>query len=188
MLCGGVKRVRPIFAPRIIIVLRNFIVLVGIDIDPLLIERCRTHTKQPSFITYQTADVMSAAHRREILEAFVSNLGSKRFTLITCFSVTLWIHLHHGDDGLRDFLKYICKNTRHLLIEPQPYKCYKTAVRRMKRAHCDGFPHFDDLQWKQNVDQEIISFIVESCDMTLVEIFGETEWERKICFFTRNDR
>ena len=60
------------------LVLRNFIVFVGIDIDPLLIERCRTHTKQPSFLTYQTADVMSAAHRREILEGFVSNLGSKR--------------------------------------------------------------------------------------------------------------
>ena len=184
----GVTRICPIFVFRIGIVLRNFIVLVGIDIDPLLIERCRTHTQQPDFLTYQTGDIMSAAHRKEILEGFLSNLESEQFTLITCFSVTLWIHLHHGDERLKDFLKYICKSTRHLLIEPQPYKCYKTAVRRMKRANCDAFPHFEDLQWKQNVDQEIISFIVENCDMTLVEILGETEWDRKICFFTANVR
>ena len=104
------------------------------------------------------------------------------------FSVTLWIHLHHGDDGLKDFLKYICKNTEYLLIEPQPFKCYKTAVRRMKRANCHGFPQFEKLMWRKNVDQEIISFIVQDCDMTLVKVLGETEWDRKVCFFTSNDK
>ena len=131
---------------------------------------------------------MNQRDREEILDDFISRQTCKKFTLTTSFSVTLWIHLHHGDDGLKDFLKYICKNTEYLLIEPQPFKCYKTAVRRMKRANCDGFPQFEKLMWRKNVDQEIISFIVQDCDMTLVKVLGETEWDRKVCFFTSNDK
>ena len=162
--------------------------LAGIDIDPSLIERCKNHSRQPGFITYQHGDVMNETHRKDIIGRFLVDSDMEQFTLISCFSVTLWIHLHHGDEGLKDFLKYVCRITKHLLIEPQPYKCYKTAVRRMKRANCNAFPHFEDLKWKHNVDEEIIRFIVEDCNMTLVTVLGETEWERKICLFTADDR
>ena len=129
---------------------------------------------------------MNSRDRENIFGNYLSKHSSKTFTLTTCFSVTLWIHLHHGDDGLKDFLKYICQNTKYLLIEPQPFKCYKTAIRRMKRANCDGFSEFEKLKWRQNVDQEIMDFVVENCDMTLIKVLGSTEWDRKVCFFSCN--
>ena len=43
------------------------------------------------------------------------------FHLTTIFSTTMWIHVHGGDDGLREFLKRACGWTRRfLLLEPQP--------------------------------------------------------------------
>ncbi len=43
------------------------------------------------------------------------------FHLTTIFSTTMWIHVHGGDDGLREFLGRACGWTRrYLLIEPQP--------------------------------------------------------------------
>ena len=47
------------------------------------------------------------------------------FHLTTIFSTTMWIHIHAGDDGLRDFLVRACSWTKHfLLIEPQPSVWY----------------------------------------------------------------
>ena len=43
------------------------------------------------------------------------------FHLTTIFSTTMWIHVHGGDDGLREFLERACGWTRrYWLIEPQP--------------------------------------------------------------------
>ena len=45
-----------------------------------------------------------------------------RFDLISIFSTTMWIHIHSGDDGLKEFLKRTCEMTNAILIEPQPSK------------------------------------------------------------------
>ncbi len=43
------------------------------------------------------------------------------FHLTTIFSTTMWIHLHSGDEGLRQFLERACSWTKKfLLVEPQP--------------------------------------------------------------------
>ena len=45
----------------------------------------------------------------------------QQFHLTTIFSTTMWIHVHGGDVGLRQFLERACNATsRFLLIEPQP--------------------------------------------------------------------
>jgi hypothetical protein len=50
-----------------------------------------------------------------------SSMPRPLFHLTTIFSATMWIHVHAGDDGLREFLKRACGWTRmYLLIEPQP--------------------------------------------------------------------
>ena len=45
------------------------------------------------------------------------------------FSVTMWIHLHHGDEGLERFLRLVSEVGEFILLEPQPWKCYQTAAR-----------------------------------------------------------
>ena len=50
-----------------------------------------------------------------------SSMPRPLFHLTTIFSATMWIHVHAGDDGLREFLKRACGWTKmYLLIEPQP--------------------------------------------------------------------
>ncbi len=161
----------------------------GVDIDPVLISRCCAHSTHPSHVTYRQCDVMDPSQRDAVLTEFFSqHEDAQEFDLVACFSVTLWIHLHHGDEGLRTFLRFVCKRSKHLLIEPQPYKCYKSAVRRMKRANCDGFPQFNSLLWKHDVDEKIIEFVVEECGMTLERTLGHTHWDRKMCFFSKNNQ
>lgn len=45
----------------------------------------------------------------------------QQFHLTTIFSTTMWIHVHSGDVGLKQFLERACRYTkRYLLVEPQP--------------------------------------------------------------------
>jgi hypothetical protein len=56
------------------------------------------------------------------------NGTTQRFDVITCMSVTKWIHLNHGDAGIAHFFKacYEMLNEGGLLIvEPQPWKSYQ---------------------------------------------------------------
>lgn len=105
--------------------------------------------------------------------------------IIFCFSVTLWIHLNHGDEGLRTFLRMLAESCDYLVIEPQPWKCYRTAVRRAKRANQQPFEHYDKLEIRGNVTEFISSYLTEMCNMTKIVHAGTTQWDREICLFSK---
>uniref|UniRef100_A0A383VRI8 RNA methyltransferase n=1 Tax=Tetradesmus obliquus TaxID=3088 RepID=A0A383VRI8_TETOB len=59
--------------------------------------------------------------------------ASNKYEVVTCFSVSKWVHLNWGDDGLmRLFHKfYRCLAPGGLLVlEPQPWKSYQAAVHK----------------------------------------------------------
>ena len=58
------------------------------------------------------------------------------FDLVMCFSVTMWIHLNRGDEGLEEFVKFCCGASRNVLVEPQPWKCYQVL-------NCSFYFNFD---------------------------------------------
>lgn len=65
------------------------------------------------------------------------------FHLTTIFSTTMWIHLHGGDDGLREFIERACGWTKQfLLVEPQPSVCYRKANKRLRKM---GRPEIEDV-------------------------------------------
>lgn len=121
-------------------------------------------------------------------ECIQPNIDDNTSQIIFCFSVTLWIHINYGDDGLKTFLKQLANSCNYLIIEPQPWKCYKTAVRRAKRANRPPFEHFAELKFRENVTEFIDSFLVEQCGMTRMTDLGTTSWDRKISLYSRVDK
>jgi 7SK snRNA methylphosphate capping enzyme len=53
---------------------------------------------------------------------------NEKYDIITCFSVTKWIHLNNGDEGIKNFFNKVyntLENEGIFIYEPQPYKSYK---------------------------------------------------------------
>ncbi|KAL7543562.1 hypothetical protein ACHAXR_012871 [Thalassiosira sp. AJA248-18] len=97
-----------------------------------------------------------------------------RFHLTTIFSTTMWIHVHSGDDGLREFLERACNWTkRFLLVEPQPSGCYRKANIRLRKM---GRPELDDvtssrLKMRPDIERDIET-VITHCGFRRVS-FGE---------------
>ncbi|ESO02601.1 hypothetical protein HELRODRAFT_155848 [Helobdella robusta] len=160
--------------------------ILGIDIDPVLIERSEECNQNSEKLSFKMADIMSEKDRSTVLESFLKENYSLQFDISFLFSITMWIHLNNGDDGLKNFLLYICQISKCILLEPQTWKNYKSAVRRMKRSKSEPFKHFPSLKWRENVVNEICEFLTESCSMNLIKKFGETGWDRSLLLFKRS--
>ncbi|XP_076313082.1 RNA 5'-monophosphate methyltransferase [Tachypleus tridentatus] len=158
--------------------------VLGVDLDPVLIERSREKNSFPNNITYKEIDIMERDQCYTTFRSYLNNFGKSMFDIIFCFSVTMWVHLNHGDVGLKKFLKDISSVTQYLLLEPQEWKCYRSASRRMRKLKCPAFQNLEDLQMKQTVVEDIGCYLKE-CGMEEVENFGTTEWHRKIILYKR---
>lgn len=153
---------------------------LAVDIDPILIKRAH-ELFTDNTVLFQCLDVMNA-YQRIIIEDYLISKALEKFNITFCFSITMWIHLNHGDNGLRNFLQYVASTSEILVIEPQPWKCYKTAVKRMKQQNFI-FPHFCSLEIKVNVEEEIENYLVHSCNLIKIGESDKTKWERKILVF-----
>ncbi|XP_022079217.1 pre-miRNA 5'-monophosphate methyltransferase-like [Acanthaster planci] len=159
--------------------------VLGCDIDDTLITRANESNLHPESISFHRMDFMCDASRSSNLTEFLSRHSetSGRFDLVCCFSLTMWIHLQHGDAGLHKFLKEASLLSRFLLVEPQPWKCYKSAVRRVRKVGIENSWHFKELNIRDKVEEDIINYLTSTCQMELVRTLGETHWERKLFLF-----
>ncbi|XP_036225293.2 probable RNA methyltransferase CG11342 [Bactrocera oleae] len=155
--------------------------ILGVDIDSDLVKRAKTGNEFPSNVSYEHLDVMDSNESYQIKE-YLHKWNRKTFDVVCSFSVTMWIHLNHGDDGLKLFLEKLCDLAELLVVEPQPWKCYQTALRRMKRAG-DEFPLYKALQWRTNVEECIQVFLESSLGRKKVFECLPTRWQRRICFY-----
>jgi len=115
-----------------------------------------------------------------LVTEFLHLYGRQEFDLVVCFSITMWIHLNYDDDGLFRFLTLISQLGRFVILEPQPWSCYKNAVKRHKKLGVEAHPLFSSLNVRNDVDERICRYMVEQCGMKVVKILGETEWKRKV--------
>lgn len=110
-------------------------------------------------ITFKCLDIMDNLQKNEI-STYLETKFIEHFSITFCFSVTMWIHSNHGDDGLKCFLKYISSISKILVVEPQPWICYKTEVKRMKKQNF-SFPCFHECKIQHDVENEIERYILE---------------------------
>lgn len=116
----------------------NFI--VGIDIDAKLIARARNN------VTHETQAIRNNNDKNIIVDTkFPQNIAFKQFNYvlsndslldleeprydtILCLSVTKWIHLNFGDDGLKRAFKRMYRSLKEngtLILEAQSWNSYK---------------------------------------------------------------
>ncbi len=160
--------------------------ILGIDIDPLLIERCIEHNQHETNVTYKCMNIMD--NDTDGVSEYLKQFNRTRYDAVFSLSLTMWIHINNGDEGLMDFLKKITLLANLLVVEPQPWKCYLTAMRRMSRSG-KTFDKFKELKVRENVEDWIQSTLVEEDVFKVIFQTTPTRWNRKICFYERiNDR
>jgi hypothetical protein len=172
------------------------VVLLGVDIDPLLIaraiKRAATTTGTSPYLHFAAIDVMDESTADALSTAVVGLLaptGSKsnKFNLVTLWSVTMWVHLNHGEMGLSRFLQLGAQLAEgSLLVEPQEKKSYKTAATRLRRRGLEAHHHIIEKRVLDNIEEHVVG--------QLRPLFGGQEewklgadlsWGRAIVLFTK---
>lgn len=160
------------------------IIVVGIDIDPILIERAKGHNSYTDNVFYSCCDIMNDGDANNFIEHHLAKYNAKHFDVVSCMSITMWIHLNNGDQGLLRFLDTVNRLGATLLIEPQPWKCYQNAVRRMKRAKEENtFPSYAALKMRNTIENDIKNYLQVKCLAKLCFESDATAWRRKICIY-----
>ena len=96
--------------------------MLGVDIDAGLIESAVKRFGGTSRLRFQLGEW----GKQNAMDGLDSQRGV--FDVVTCFSVTKWIHLQHGDVGiLRLFrqVQHALKPGGVFILEPQPMKSYR---------------------------------------------------------------
>ncbi|KAJ0394047.1 hypothetical protein P43SY_000968 [Pythium insidiosum] len=173
---------------------RKPLYVLGIDVDAELISRASQKPvpcPQQDAVEFAHADVMESSAFRSIVDTFLRRAGRvlpsderRAFDLITLFSVTMWIHLNHGDDGLWRFLGTVADMTEHLIVEPQPWKCYRNALKRLARLRAPVPPSFKGLQVRENVLDKMDAFLRERFRFRAP--LGKTNWSRPMLLYSRS--
>ncbi|XP_063838689.1 probable RNA methyltransferase CG11342 [Ostrinia nubilalis] len=157
------------------------IYFLAVDIDQTLIQRAKETNPCP-YTTYETLNVMDEADR-QVVKKYLEDHGKQTFDITFCFSVTMWIHLNNGDEGLEQFLQYIKSISTTIIIEPQPWNCYRNAQKRIKKSG-STFPLYETLKIRSNVDLEIENVMIQNGHKKVYES-GSSSWNRKIQSYTK---
>lgn len=153
--------------------------MLGIDIDSTLIERAKESNEYPN-IKFITCNIMNQ-NERLVLQNYLDSCIHTAFDVTFCFSVTMWIHLNNGDDGLLEFLKLLKSISKTIILEPQPWKCYRNAQRRIKKSG-NSFDLYETLKLKENVDSVIEKILSEGSHQKTYES-PNSSWNRKVLSF-----
>ncbi|XP_051272476.1 pre-miRNA 5'-monophosphate methyltransferase isoform X2 [Dicentrarchus labrax] len=161
---------------------RRKVKLLGFDLDEILIQRAQQTNPLPSSISFIPLDITADTGR---LRDYLDQHGCSRFHLCLCLAVTMWVHLNHGDTGLLQLLSHLASISQHLLLEAQPWKCYRSAARRLRKLGRSDFDHFKGLKIRGDIAEHAREHLETHCGMELIQSFGSTSWDRKLLLFRR---
>ncbi|XP_042604863.1 pre-miRNA 5'-monophosphate methyltransferase [Cyprinus carpio] len=159
--------------------------LLGFDLDQDLILRAQNSNPFTQNIQFIPLDITDAAESQAVLESYLGRFGCPRFQLCTCFAVTMWVHLNHGDAAFFFFFFRIGFFFWFFLLEAQPWKCYRSAARRLRKLGRSDFDHFKTLEIRGDMAAHAREHLEKQCSMDLVQSFGNTAWDRSLLLFKR---
>lgn len=161
---------------------RSRVHLLGFDLDQALIERAQQTNPLPSSISFIPLDITTDNQQ---LQDYLTQHSCSCFHLTLCLAVTMWVHLNHGDCGLLQLISSLASISQHLLLEAQPWKCYRSAARRLRKLGRSDFDHFKTLKIRGDVAEHVREHLERNCGMELLRSFGSTTWDRKLLLFKR---
>jgi SAM-dependent methyltransferase len=162
---------------------------LGIDVDPVLIERA--NKKFPGdHVFFLEAKFLDDDEGVPTVRRFLQEKcgDSEAFSFVSLFSITMWVHLNHGDDGVVKFIKAATDLTAgSILIEPQPWKCYRSAARRCRKLGIAPHAHYQDLEIR-DIDAEACKLMrLPDYGMKSFWPLGTETWGRSLLVFHRGD-
>ncbi|KAL4655703.1 pre-miRNA 5'-monophosphate methyltransferase [Arapaima gigas] len=160
--------------------------VLGCDLDEDLVFRAVQSNPFPENIAFIPLDITQDSTFRTRLQEYLSTFGRSSFDLGVCLAVTMWVHLNHGDTALLELLSRLASLCQHLLLEAQPWKCYRSAARRMRKLGRQDFEHFKTLRIQGDMAEHARHHLESQCGMKLVRCFGSTAWDRTLLLFTRD--
>ncbi|KAK0163089.1 hypothetical protein PV327_006799 [Microctonus hyperodae] len=159
--------------------------VLGVDLDPVLIQRAR-ESHLNSSVDFECLDFCCTHDRDNILGNYLKRFDKEKFDVIFCFSITMWIHLNHGDEGLVRFLEDICERAELVVIEPQLWKNYRNASRRLRRSGEMDFPLINTLKLTGDMVKHIENIVCgDKCRFEKITITNDNNWGRKVLIFRR---
>ncbi|XP_022617205.1 pre-miRNA 5'-monophosphate methyltransferase [Seriola dumerili] len=161
---------------------RSKVHLLGFDLDEALIQRAQQTNPLPSSISFIPLDITTDTNQ---LQDYLNQRSCSRFHLSLCLAVTMWVHLNHGDSGLLQLISRLASLSQHLLLEAQPWKCYRSAARRLRKLGRSDFDHFKMLKIRGDIAEHAREHLERHCGMELIRSFGSTAWDRKLLLFRR---
>lgn len=105
--------------------------------------------------------------RRDVFDLSVS--AGERYDTILCFSVTKWIHLHRGDDGIMQFFRLIHRLLRKdgiFILEFQQWNSYK----KRKNVSEDTEKTFHEIRILPDTFEEVLTQQLRFCIVAKFEV------------------
>lgn len=191
----------------------SLVVSLGVDVDGELIARAAKKRDGCQRTAFAAADVMQpdfcrvvreweAGHdaRRDASDRADAAAASspacqvppaaRTVRIVSLFSVTMWVHLNHGDEGLAHLLQTVSRWADVLILEPQPWKCYSTAARRLRRMGLAPHERLASLRWREaQLPAAVHRTLTQECGMDGFSDMGVSEaWKRAVLLYWHEPR
>ena len=170
--------------------------VLGIDIDSSLIALANEKYCAPKeggvvppHIAFDAINFMDADATGEFMTGYFDELNKatqsasadcnsfRGFNVVCLFSITMWIHLNHDDTGLVDCLQRsagLLTPTGSLVIEPQPWKCYKAADKRCRKLGITRPLHYSALAIR-NIEVDLVNIMMQDASKLSLSLQSDVE-------------
>ncbi|XP_058817538.1 pre-miRNA 5'-monophosphate methyltransferase [Topomyia yanbarensis] len=164
--------------------------MLGVDIDGKLVQEANREYLLEG-LRFAQMDVHDVAVGKQIdnpVSEFLQEAGVRQFDIVFCFSILMYVHLNHGDEGLQKVLDYLCSRAKVLVIELQSWQKYRDHARRMRKEGGGEYVHYRLLKWKGSngkLEEAVCNYVIAQGFKVLLSSCQKNEFNRNIVIFSR---